>query len=182
VRRLSPLWRWPEGKRLVVGRTARGGGNDPVLGSDAEFITAHPGEGHDARKRDTSVTAPGDDPNSVSQWLDEQCAAVPAPDADEVGLASRSAKAQDREARFLAFCQTKRCTKISVANSAGVDKSDLHRWRKGKLPDRSKTSQRIDDVLSGKTFLQRSGLDEATSSWLQGEVAPKKPRKVPALS
>ncbi len=60
-----------------------------------------------------------------------------------------------REARLQEFIRTHNTTIAAVCRTARVAKAEMQRWRKGELKSTSVMTRRIEDVLSGKTPLQR---------------------------
>ena len=58
--------------------------------------------------------------------------------------------AAGREDRLQAFIEKRGCTITTVREKAKVHKPQFQDWRKGKLPDSSTMSVRIEEVLSGK--------------------------------
>ncbi|MCC6392068.1 MAG: hypothetical protein IT167_15820 [Bryobacterales bacterium] len=63
---------------------------------------------------------------------------------------------EHREKRLQEFVASNETTIAAVSDAAGVHKPDMQRWRRGELSDDSVMSQRIENVLSGKTPLKTS--------------------------
>jgi hypothetical protein len=57
----------------------------------------------------------------------------------------------DRESRLREFVEQNKTNIAAVTRAAQLYKPDMRKWRHNKLPDQSKISQRIEDVLSGRT-------------------------------
>jgi hypothetical protein len=55
---------------------------------------------------------------------------------------------------------------MDVCRSASVDRRDMRRWRKDQIKDDGVQAKRIEQVLSGTTYLQRPN----HSAWLRTPV------------
>jgi hypothetical protein len=84
----------------------------------------------------------------VAERLDEFWRCRPAPDTAAV----------TREERFQQFRRARGVTVAAIMTAAHVYRPDLRKWRHDKLPDKSKISQRIEAVLSGRTPVHPTAL------------------------
>ncbi|MCC6363110.1 MAG: hypothetical protein IT165_06265 [Bryobacterales bacterium] len=72
----------------------------------------------------------------------------------ESALPDPEVLAQDREKRLQGLVAANHTTIAAVADAADVHKPDMQRWRRGELSGDSVMSQRIENVLAGKTPLK----------------------------
>lgn len=74
--------------------------------------------------------------------------------ADESAVPDHEVMGLDREARLQAFLAANSASIAAVSDTALVHKPDMQRWRHGDLSGDSVMSQRIENVLAGKTPLK----------------------------
>ncbi len=91
--------------------------------------------------------------------------AAPAETADAIEVtATGKAIGVAREARLQAFIRRHSTTIAAVCDAAHVHKPDMQRWRRGELSEDSVMSQRIENVLSGKTPLKAGNAKPAPAA------------------